>query len=82
MYNKQYVQSWQVGQKFFPSAEVAEDVQSLSTKGKDEVHLAPPPTRKERLADQVIRWAWFLYLEIICYMLEIDKINIFVKMNI
>ncbi len=59
----------------------------LKGEGEEEMQLQPPPMRKEYLADSQTRWVWFLYPEIICYMLEIDKINIvlyrtMVRMNI
>ncbi len=62
---------------FFLSAEVAKGVLILSPKGDGKVHLQPSPTRKEEVADLLMRWVRFLYPEIISYMLEIDKINIF-----
>ncbi len=34
-------------------------------------------TQKECLADLLTRWIWFLYPEIICYMLQIDNTNTF-----
>ncbi len=52
---------------------VEESVLSLSPNVEGEVHLQPPPTRKEHLADLLMRWAWVLYPEFICYILEIDE---------
>ncbi len=56
---------------------MAEGAPSPNLNGKGEVHIQLPPTRKEHLADLLMRWIWFLYNEMSCSMLQIDKMKVY-----